>query len=119
MGLGHWLAWTAACGLPCAGLWHWAMVVQDADCRTGGTSALLTPLTVAIVLGSNVFYTKAIAGFGPLFRQTAWCDWAKPVALGWAVVRRLLLAGWLLLDAMLVLTMAFSWFGDGKSIWAN
>jgi hypothetical protein len=122
-GLGRWLArslaWAAACVLPCAGLWHWVMVVQDANCRTCGTTALLTPLTVASVLGSRLLYTKAIVGFGSFFQHTACRGQAKTVALGWAVMLRLLLAGWLMLNAMLVLIMVFSWFDDGQDMWVN
>jgi hypothetical protein len=59
--LGCWLArslaWAATCVLPCAGLGYWVMVVQDADCRTCGTTALLTPLTVVSLLVSRLFYT--------------------------------------------------------------
>ncbi|MDO7846908.1 hypothetical protein Q5H92_11110 [Hymenobacter sp. M29] len=122
-GLGHWLArslaWTVACMLPCAGLWHWVMVVQDAGCRSCGTTALLTPLTVVVVLGSRLFYTKAIVGFGSFFRQEGCRDWAKNVALGWSIKLRLLLAAWWVLNAMLALITVFSWFDDGKNMWVE
>jgi hypothetical protein len=32
---------------------------------------------------------------------------------------RLLLAGWWVLNAMLVLIMVFSWFDDGKNMWVE
>jgi hypothetical protein len=121
--LGCWLArslaWAATCVLPCAGLGYWVMVVQDADCRTCGTTALLTPLTVVSLLVSRLFYTKAVIRFSSFFRQESCCNWAKTVALGWALMLRLLLAGWWVLNAMLVLIMVFSWFDDGKNMWVE
>ncbi|MBF9142025.1 hypothetical protein [Hymenobacter properus] len=123
LGLGRWLArslaWAVACMLPCIALWHWVMVVQDADCRTCGTSWLITPLTVVLVLGAHLFNNKAIIGFAPFFRQITCFGWARNMAFGWAVGLRLLLAGWWVVNAMLALIMVFSWFDDGRNMWVE
>ena len=117
--LGRSLAWTVACVLPCAGLWYWVMVVKNADCRSCGTSMLLTPLTVVLLVGAKVFHARAIAGFGPLFQQAPENDWAKSIGLCWSLVLRLLLGGWLVLNSLMVLLMLFSWLDDGENMWVN
>ncbi|MFD2721487.1 hypothetical protein ACFST9_22425 [Hymenobacter monticola] len=122
-GLGRWLTrsltWAVACVLPCAGLGYWVMVVQGADCRTCGTGWLITPLTVVLVLGANLFYHKAIIGFGSFFQQITCRGWARDMAFGWAVGLRLLLAGWWVVNAILALMMVLSWFDDGKNMWVE
>ncbi|MBH8558213.1 hypothetical protein [Hymenobacter negativus] len=109
------LAWTAVCLLPCAAFWYWAMEVKDANCRSCGTTALLTPLAIVVVLGSKVFLARAFAGSNSLFEQARWRDWTTVVAFGWLLVLRIILMAWLLLDLGIVILMLFSWLDDGKS----
>ncbi|GAB3851078.1 hypothetical protein GCM10028822_17330 [Hymenobacter terrigena] len=113
--LGNSLAWTAVCLLPCAAFWYWVMEVKDANCRSCGTTALLTPLAIVVVLGSKAFLTRAFAGSTSLFQQARWDDWTTTVAFGWLLVLRLILMAWLLLDLGIVILMLFSWLDDGKS----
>ena len=109
------MAWTAACVLPCAGFWYWVMEVKDANCRSCGTTALLTPLAIVVVLGSMVFRSRAFAGATPLFQQTSRRDWATVSAFGWLLIVQVVLMGWLVLDLGIVILTLFSWLDDGKS----
>jgi hypothetical protein len=109
------LAWTVACVLPCAALWYWVMEVEDANCRSCGTTALITPLALVVVLGSAVFRSRAFAGAIPLFQQARWRDWTTVLAFSWLLLLRVLLMGWLVLDLGVVILTLFSWLDDGKS----
>jgi hypothetical protein len=113
------MGWTAICVLPCAGLGYLFKLVADSG-RSSGVAFPLTLLTIGFVLGSNLFLSRAFAGFNFLFQQARWCDWTKSAALSWFTVLVLVLVSWLFLDALTVLVMLFSWFDDGKGMsWAG